>query len=221
MIPEEKVVEIVNDVNDNLWLGDVIEVRKLADMKWIEEFNVNRIRYNETVLKFRSQYSELRSRLKQEHKGFDFRFALSKQFREMIQEEELDPKDAVIGSVLEYFEKLQARLQSVGQIREIVHKDKYKYAIQGHAHRYEVRALLGKEQEVNIEKMVKELSNMGFHLSKIDISKPYVLFMAFSDQAYVEIMVFVPRVSIIILFLSPDLEKAEQLAKTMVDSLLI
>jgi hypothetical protein len=81
--------------------------------------------------------------------------------------------------------------------------------------KYEFRILLANEIIPNVEKACKGLVTFGYNTLKIGESKEYLLLSAFSKKAYIEIVLFAPRINITIALLSSNQDEAKRIAETL------
>jgi hypothetical protein len=221
MFSEENLIKTLNKIKDNLWIGDTIEARNLSSEMFDSESDTEIIKeYREAFSKLKDQHAELRKVLKEEYKKSELDYILSKKFSEVIQESQTDPRDAIIGSILDYMQSINERLKDVKNPFEINSGDGYKYSMLNLGSKYEVRMLFSNERSAaNIEKMCNKLSAKGFQVRKTIEEKSYFLISTFSSEAYIEIVVFIPRVEFSITLLSPSQENADKITKILVNSL--
>jgi len=216
---ENRVIRSVNEIYDNLWLGDIKEVNKILNQLLKE---TDREKFISILNEALDIYKSVSSELKGKYKGIEHYKLLADIFKERIKERKINMEDAVIGSILEYFEKLHARLQNVPELRKIINRELYKYSILDHMKpKYEVRVLLKREiKEMNIEKLKELLGNMGFQLIEVAKTRNYLYLMAFSIQSYIEISVFIPRITIMLSLLLPEEHKIRVICEKIVNSLI-
>jgi len=216
---ESRIIRSINEINDNLWLGDIKEVNKILNQLLKE---TDREKFISVLNEALDIHKSISSELKGKYKGIERYKLLADIFKERIKETKIKMEDAVIGSILDYFEKLHARLQNVPELRKIINRKLYKYSILDHMKpKYEVRVLLKREiKEINIEKLQESLGNMEFQLIEVAKTRNYLYLIAFSIQSYIEISVFMPRITIMLSLLSPEEHKVRVICEKIVDSLI-
>jgi hypothetical protein len=116
-------------------------------------------------------------------------------------------------------EKLLDRLREVKLFWEIIKKPSYRYTIFEYPPKYEIRVLIDKKVEANVNELIKKLEEKGFKCSKFG-EKHYVFITAYSTQSYIEIAILFPKVSINISLLTPKKEEAQKLVEMIIDSLI-
>lgn len=205
-----EIIQIVNKIKDNLWLGDIREAHNLIHVILTEKFVNERVKYYHAAEAFRDLYKNIRSRLREEYKGINLSFNLSTEFNRKIQKLQINPSEAVLGSILDYIERLYEKLKNVKEFSEVSYQNSYKYILRNFGYKYEVRILLLELKEIDIRKLNDAIIKMGFQPSIIAKTKSYVMLTAFSNDAYIEMTVFNQRVHIV-LRVSPtasmDIEK--------------
>jgi len=216
---ESRIIQSINEINDNLWLGDIEEVNKILHQLLKE---INREKFISMSNKALNIHKSISSELKGKYKGIEYYKLLSDMFKERVVEMEIKIEYAVIGSILKYIEKLHTRLQKIPELRKIISKNLYKYSILEHIKpKYEVRVLLKKEiKEINIQKLKKLLSDMKFRFIEVAKTRSYFYLMAFSAQSYLEISVLMPRITIVLSLLSPEEQKVRMMCEKILDSLI-
>jgi len=100
MMLEQEIVETVNQIRDNLWLGDIRRVKEI-----ITTF----LRMKESTSEFQKSFEEVYRLFKiaqrickdlyKEHKGFEYELSLSKEFKERIREPS-KLKEAIAGLLM-------------------------------------------------------------------------------------------------------------------------
>jgi hypothetical protein len=216
---EQEIVEIINQIRDNLWLGDIRRVKEIV---------TTFLRMKESTSKFQKSFEEVYHSFKiaqkrckdlyKEHKGFEYELSLSKEFREQIKEPS-KLKEAIAGLLMFDLEKLSKRLEMIEPFCEIVQKPSYQYTIFEYPSKYEIRVLIEGRVECNIKGLVKKLEEKGFKLSKIN-ERRYSYIAAFSMQSYIEVSILIPKVSINISLLTPSKENAQELGEMIINSLI-
>ena len=216
---KSRIIQSINEINDNLWLGDIKEVNKIINQLFKE---TDREKFMSILNKALNTHKSISSELKGKHKGIEYYILLADMFKKKVVKMGIKMEDAVIGSVLEYLEKLHVRLQDIPELRKIINKELYKYSILEHMKpKYEVRVLVKKEiKEINIQKLKELLSNMKFQLIEVAKTRSYFYLMAFSAQSYIEISVFMPRITIMLSLLSPEEQKVRVMCEKILDSLI-
>lgn len=212
-----QLLQITNSIKDNLWLGDVVEVIKLIDT-FLKKVNERAKHYIDAAIKLRYKYMELRKKLK-EYKGTDFFLNLSIRFNKITQELKISPEDGIVGAILEYLEKLQEKLRIAKEINPITRRDKYKYTIiQNYEFDYETRAIIFGLQTVRINELKETLLKFGFQPRIIAESKSFLSLVAFSEEAYLEMVIFAPRMHIILRVLPGRIENVEKIIERLIES---
>jgi hypothetical protein len=219
MIREQEIVEIANQITDNLWLGDIRRVKEI-----IATF----LKMKESTIKFQISFEEISRSFKivqrickdryKEHRGLKYELSLSKEFKERIRETS-KLKEAIAGLLMFELEKLSEGLEVIEPFCEVIQKPSYRYTIFEYPSKYEVRALIEGKVECNVRELIKKLEEKGFKLSKI-YERQYAYITAFSMQAYIEISILLPKVSISISLLTPSKEHAQELGEMIINSLI-
>jgi hypothetical protein len=86
MTPEQKIVDIANQVKDNLWLGDIKSIKEIIDnLLWTERF-VSKFKnsFEQTSSLYEEVQKEAKTRYEEE--SFEHRLYLTKKFKERIKE---------------------------------------------------------------------------------------------------------------------------------------
>jgi hypothetical protein len=216
---EQDVVETLNRIRDNLWLGDVQKTKEII---------TNFLRMNEATHKFLESFRvvshlfgiasrEAKERYNQ-RKGFEYKLFLSKMFRERIKEPSMI-NEAIVGLLLYDLVKLSKTLRHIGPLREVYQRPHYRYTLFEYPPKYEIRALVEGKVEYELERLVRNLGEDGFESLKIEEGS-YAYVVAFSTRGYIETSVLFPKVSIYISLLNPSKENAQRLGETIVDSLI-
>lgn len=215
-------METINQIKDNLWLGDIQEAKNIITtfLKEMEESTAELQRSFEEVS---SLFKEVKERCSpyRKHKGLDLKYelCLSEEFKERIREPS-KLKEAITGLLIFDLKKLLNILKMIEPFCKIIQKFSYRYTIfEYHPSKYEIRALIEREAKCNVENLVKKLEEEGFKLSKI-IEKKYMHIAAFSTQGHIEISVLLPKVSIIIYLLTPSKEYVQELGEMIMNSLI-
>jgi hypothetical protein len=218
MTPEQKTVYIANQVKDNLWLGDIKSIKEIIDnLLWSERFAS---KFKNSFKQTSSLYEEVQkeAKMRYEEESFEHRLYLTKKFKERIKESSRI-KEAIIGLLIIELEKLLDRLREVKLFWEIIKKPSYRYTIFEYPPKYEIRVLIDKKVEANVNELVKKLEEKGFKCSKFG-GKHYVFITAYSTQSYIEIAILFPKVSINISLLTPKKEEAQKLVEMIIESLI-
>jgi predicted transcriptional regulator len=216
---EQEIVEVMNQIRDNLWLGDVRRVKEII---------TNFLKMKESARKFQRSFKEVSTSFRiaqkickdlyKERKGFEYELSLSKEFKERIREPS-KLKEAIIGLLIFDFEQLLKRLEIIKPLSEVIQKPSYRYTIFEYLSKYELRALIEGRVECNVRELVRKLEERGFKLSSV-FERRYVYITAFSTQGYIEILALLPKVSIFISLLTPNKEYAQELGEMIINSLI-
>jgi predicted transcriptional regulator len=216
---EQEIVEVMNQIRDNLWLGDVRRVKEII---------TNLLKMKESARKFQRSFKEVSTSFRiaqkickdlyKERKGFEYELSLSKEFKERIREPS-KLREAIIGLLIFDFEQLLKRLEIIKPLSEVIQKPSYRYTIFEYLSKYELRALIEGRVECNVRELVRKLEERGFKLSSV-FERRYVYITAFSTQGYIEILALLPKVSIFISLLTPNKEYAQELGEMIINSLI-
>jgi hypothetical protein len=216
---EQEIVEVINQIKDNLWLGDIRKVQEII---------TNFLKMKESVIKFQQSFKEVSTQFRiahrickdlyKERKGLKYELSLSKEFKERLRESS-KLKEAIIGLLIFDLEKLSKRLETIEPLCKVVQRPSYRYTIFEFASKYEVRALIERRVECNVRELVRKLEERGFKLSTI-LEKRYTYVTAFSTQGYIEVSALLPKVSIFISLLAPSKEHAQELGEIIINSLI-
>jgi predicted transcriptional regulator len=216
---EQEIVEVMNQIRDNLWLGDVRRVKEII---------TNFLKMKESARKFQRSFKEVSTSFRiaqkickdlyKERKGFEYELSLSKEFKERIREPS-KLREAIIGLLIFDFEQLLKRLEIIKPLSEVIQKPSYRYTIFEYLSKYELRALIEGRVECNVRELVRKLEERGFKLSSV-FERRYVYITAFSTQGYIEILALLPKVSIFISLLTPNKEYAQELGEMIINSLI-
>jgi len=213
-----ELFQITNSIKDNLWLGDISEIHKLINSLF-EKINDEEIRrYIEASIKFRDHYRSLRKELKQEHKGLALFLNLSIKFNKRIQKLGINPRDSIIGANLEYIEKLKEKIRAVKEIIPVRRQEKYKYTLRRYKYGYEARAIIPDLRVVCTDKLKETLLKLKFQPWIIAETKSFLSSVAFSDNAYLEIVIFAPRMYIVLKILPEKVQNVERNIKSLIES---
>jgi hypothetical protein len=216
---EQEIVEVINQIKDNLWLGDIRKVQEII---------TNFLKMKESVIKFQQSFKEVSTQFRiaqrickdlyKESKGLKYELSLSKEFKERLRESS-KLKEAIIGLLIFDLEKLSKRLETIEPLCKVVQKPSYRYTIFEFASKYEVRALIERRVVYNVRELVRKLEERGFKLSTI-FEKRYTYVTAFSTQGYIEVSALLPEASIFISLLAPSKEHAQELGEIIINSLI-
>jgi hypothetical protein len=219
MMVEQEIVEVMNQIRDNLWLGDI---------RRVQEIITNFLKMKESAIKFQQSFREVSTSFRiaqrickalyKERKGLKYELSLSKKFKERLRESS-KLKEAIIGLLIFDLKKLLKRLETIEPLCKVVQRPSYRYTIFEYASKYEVRALIEGGVECNVRELVRKLEERGFKLSTI-FEKKYTYVAAFSTQGYIEVFAFLPKVSIFISLLTPSKEYAQELGEIIINSLI-
>jgi hypothetical protein len=219
MMVEQEIVEVMNQIRDNLWLGDIRRVKEII---------TNFLKTKEPAIKFQKSFREVSTSFRiaqrickdryKELKGLKYELSLSKEFKERLRESS-KLKEAIIGLLIFDLQKLLRRLETIEPLCKVVQRPSYRYTIFEYASKYEVRALIEGRVECNVRELVKKLEERGFKLSTI-FEKRYTYVTAFSTQGYIEVLALLPKVSIFISLLTPSKEYVHELGEIIINSLI-
>jgi hypothetical protein len=219
MMVEQEIVEVMNQIRDNLWLGDVRRVKEII---------TNFLKMKESAIKFQQSFrgvftsfriaQRICKDLYKERKGLKYELSLSKEFKERLRESS-KLKEAITGLLILDLERLSKRLETIEPFCKVVQRPSYRYVIFEYTSKYEVRALIEGRVECNVRELVRKLEKRGFKLSTI-FEKRYTYVTAFSTQGYVEVSALLPKVSIFISLLIPSKEYAQELGEMIINSLI-
>jgi hypothetical protein len=225
MTLEQKIIDGVNQVKDNLWLGDIKKIKEIINAILSEEKFINKSQ--NSFKEIRSLFEEAKKEAMEQYKekSFEYKLFLSKKFKERIMEP-FKFDEAIIGLLVFELKRLRYKLEKIEQllresklIQEIIQKPFYRYTIFEYPPKYEIRVLIDKKVEANVNKLIKKLEEKGFKCSKFG-EKHYVFITAYSTQSYIEIAILFPKVSINISLLTPKKEEVQKLVETIIDSLI-
>jgi len=221
----EKVLSILNEVNDNLWLGDL-----LAAKEAINSLPLEMIREGPEVKAFEQvtrAYKELKEKLKEQYKKKEeLEIALSDEFVKELERRNISVEKAVLGALLFRLSKILGQLAEEGEsyktiTKPIIKKDHYKYTILDYAAKYEIRALLfSMEYNPNFKKLVQTLTENDFQVSDPIMIEHYFYVKVFSSNVYLEVSILLPRVLMILSLRNPDIEYVESLAEMLLNALI-
>jgi hypothetical protein len=219
MMVEQEIVEVMNQIRDNLWLGDIQRVKEII---------TNFLKMEESPIKFQQSFREVFTSFRiaqkickdryKELKGLKYELPLSKEFKERLRESS-KLKEAIIGLLIFDLQKLLRRLETIEPLCKVVQRPSYRYTIFEYASKYEVRALIEGRVECNVRELVKKLEERGFKLSTV-FEKRYTYVTAFSTQGYIEVLALLPKVSIFISLLTPSKEYVQELGEIIINSLI-
>jgi hypothetical protein len=157
--------------------------------------------------------------------SFEYKLFLSKRFKERIREP-FKYEESIIGLLIFEIKRLRYKLEKIEPllkesrlIQEIIQKPSYRYTIFEYPPKYEIRVLIDKKVEANVNKLIKKLEEKGFKCSKFG-GKHYAFITAYSTQSYIEIAILFPKVGINISLLTPKKEEAQKLVEMIIDSLI-
>jgi hypothetical protein len=225
MEPQEigrKVVKLLNQIRDNLWLGDVKEVSELITKS-------SEILSSPELQRFQKSFEEIRQVFKdvkeecerryKEIKGLNRKSLLADEFKKRI-EEPFKLQEAIIGLLLLSIKNFE-QLRDVIPPRKVIEKDLYRYVVLESPPKYEIRALINEGAEVNVEGLIRSLKKENFNVLPVSIEH-CAFIAAFSGTSYIEIVVLPPRVNISLSLplLTPSVEEAQRLGEMIMDSLL-
>lgn len=215
---EKEIIESLNRVNDNLWVGDVIEANKIIN-KIIKQPKCQEYKYILTkVLKI---YKNIDKNIEGKPKELKHKMILSTKFKTQIEDLKIELKDAIMGSIIDYLERLREKLQNTSRIPEIKNLDYYKYLIIKYPEpKYEIRTLLKREiEKINDERLKDTLKNMGYEIVEVAKTQKYLYLMAFSQKSYMEITVYIPYILIILSHAAPEKQKIHEMSRKIVESI--
>jgi len=217
----QEVIELLNQIYDNLWLGDVQEIRRIvAEFPLAPSLSHKFQRSLEDVRGvFKTAQEECRRKYG-ESKGLYYKSLLADEFKERIGEPS-KLQEAIIGLLLLNIKNLSRQLERVEPPHEVIRKDLYKYVVLENPPKYEIRALMRARREVEIDtrRLTKRLEEKGFSVSSISEGS-HAFVTAFSRENYVEVVILPPKVSITLSLLTPSKEEAQQLGEMILNSLL-
>jgi hypothetical protein len=225
MTLEQKIIDGVNQVKDNLWLGDIKKIKEIINAILSEEKFINKSQ--NSFKEIRSLFEEAKKEAMEQYKekSFEYKLFLSKKFKERIMEP-FKFDEAIIGLLVFELKRLRYKLEKIEQllresklIQEIIQKPFYRYTIFEYPPKYEIRVLIDKKIKANVNELIKKLEGKGFKCSKFG-EKHYVFITAYSTQSYIEIAILFPKVSISISLLTPKKEEAQKLGEMIIDSLI-
>jgi hypothetical protein len=225
MTLEQKVLKGVNQIKDNLWLGDIKKTKEIIDNILSDEKFIRK--YLNSFQEVYSLFGEVKKEvIKQYKKGsFEYKLFISKKFKERIMEP-FKFEEAIIGLLVLELKRLRYKLEKIEPllresklIQEIIQKPFYRYTIFEYPPKYEIRVLIDKKVEANVNELVKKLEEKGFKCSKFG-GKHYAFITAYSTQSYIEIAILFPKVSINISLLTPKKEEAQKLGEMIIESLI-
>mgnify|MGYP006977941465 CR=1 FL=1 len=212
---EQKITETVNQIRDNLWLGDVQKIKEIITILRMEEF---KDKFKKSFDEVSYSFKMARKVSKERYRGFEYKLFLSQEFKERIKESS-KLKEAIAASLLFDLEMLLERLNDIEPFCKVVQKPLYRYTIFEYPPKYEIRALIDRRLECSVKGLVKRLEEEGFKVSKID-EKRYAYVVAFSVEGYIEISMLLPKVTINISLLAPNKERAQELGEMIINSLI-
>lgn len=221
----EKVLSILNEANDNLWLGDLS-----AAQETINRLPPEMMRERTEVKAFEQAtkaYKDLKQKLKEQHKKKEeLEIALSEEFVKELERRNLPVGKAVLGALLFRLSKILGQLAEEGESYRtttewIIKKDHYKYTILDYAAKYEIRALLfSMVHNPNFKRLVQTLREKDFQVSDPIMSENYCYVKGFSSEVYLEVSILLPRVLMILSLRTPNIGYVKSFAEMLLNALL-
>jgi hypothetical protein len=208
MIKEYEIIELLNYIKDNLWLGDYQKAKEL----------INGLRENVDLEKYVTALDEVRlSFIKSKEElekisNLKDKLVISDRFKQVTRERELS-REAIVGLLMTELEKLSKGLLVIGPYSEIIRRDTYRYKIYEYPpNKYEFRALTDERLKYDAQGLIENLEEKGYKLLPISKER-YVYILAFSLESYIEIVAHPPKLVIEISLLNPSSEKARELGE--------
>lgn len=228
---DKDLVKKLSSVKDHLWIGDIEEIRKIAnELSVWESTNVENSRLKATTI-FRQNYKKINYETKnlefyddkgnvsekKEQSDSEHRFNLSQKFRKRVIEGKLDPRDAIMGSVVDYLVSLRDKYVEAKGL-EVTKKEGIKYTFVSYGDKYEARILLEKSRKPDPKYICNQLKLLDFEASIGSDLKVYQSIKAFSKYAYLEIIFFPPRIELRIV--PSEEQQANEVLNKIVDLLI-
>jgi hypothetical protein len=214
MIKEHEIIELINYIKDNLWLGDYQKAKELIN--GLRE-NIDFEGYMTSLDEARSSFIKLKEELEETSKLKD-KLVISDRFKQMTRERELSRK-AIVGLLMSELEKLSKGLLVIGPSSEIIRRDTYRYKLYEYPpNKYEIRALTDEKLKYDAQGLIENLEEKGYKLLPIGKER-YMYILAFSLESYIEIVALPPKLVIEISLLTPNNEKAQELGELILDFL--
>jgi hypothetical protein len=214
MIKEHEIIELINYIKDNLWLGDYQKAKELIN--GLRE-NIDFEEYMTALDEARSSFIKLKEEL-EETSNLKDKLVISDRFKQMTRERELSRK-AIVGLLMSELEKLSKGLLVIGPSSEIIRRDTYRYILYEYPpNKYEIRALTDEKLKYDAQGLIENLEEKGYKLLPIGKER-YMYILAFSLESYIEIVALPPKLVIEISLLTPNSEKAQELGELILDFL--
>jgi hypothetical protein len=168
MTLEQKVLNGVNQIKDNLWLGDIKKTKEIIDNILSDEKFIRK--YLNSFQEVYSLFEEVKKEVIKQYKkeSFEYKLFLSKRFKERIKEP-FKYEESIIGLLIFEIKRLRYKLEKIEPllkesrlIQEIIQKPSYRYTIFEYPPKYEIRVLIDKKVEANVNKLIKKLEEKGF-----------------------------------------------------------
>ena len=208
MIKEYEIIELLNYIKDNLWLGDYQKAKELIN--GLRE-NVNLEKYMTALDEARLSFIKSKQELEKISNLKD-KLVISNRFKQMTRERELS-REAIVGLLMTELEKLSKGLLVIGPSSEIIRRDTYRYRIYEYPpNKYEFRALTDERLKYDAQGLIENLEEKGYKLLSISKER-YVYILAFSLESYIEIVALPPKLVIEVSLLNPSSEKAQELGE--------
>lgn len=199
------VIRAINEVNDNIWLGDYKKAIEIADLNLDAAKKLEFVEFEKTANEMRRTIQQVRKEAKQK-KIKNRRFWVAERVSKTIEEKQLDPVKNLFGALLIHLSDLreaivylmetksQTTMESypdkISEEDDSLQKtDRYRYAVQRLPDRWEVRAILGRSaSQWDLGKLGEELSNYGFSIEEVFKERPSRTFELYSQNMYAQVL---------------------------------
>jgi hypothetical protein len=183
VLEKEEVIVALNKIRDNIWLGDLSEVQKIA-YKILDDESSDKLL--DEANKTHQIVLELRKQARKENR--DSRLWLSDVAQKSFSENKLSSIDYIVGTIIKRLIWITKEVKGAKEESpSIVQRASYKFRVIAKPPKYEVRALLMAKSKLPDEWNQKELAKkLQVQDYSFDIRKTSAILRFFSGNEFIE-----------------------------------
>jgi hypothetical protein len=213
------LLKAINEVNDNLWLGDYERAIEIATVGLSEKKEF--VGAISSASKAKKLLKDKRKEGRQKEKGTTRRLWVATEVANAIEKERLDPVQNITGvlfdqlsdikDMLVFFAEAESHekydnIDETAKKREISYGKGYRFSIQRIANKWDVRALLDKPYSQEKESKRLDFGQNNYSVSEKHYAKSGTYFDMFSNDSYCQLTINGNQVTLTIFSVSDDIK---------------
>jgi len=209
------VIGALNEVNDNIWLGDLRKAVEIAELSLEKAKKDETFSAQETANKVKSILKQVRKDAREKN-AINRRLWVAEQVSLAVKEGQINPVENLYGVLLRNLSDLKEAIDFLIKIKsqttlinyreektedsfEVQKAEGYRYIVQRHPQNWDVRAILDRSpSKWYIEELKKSLFSFGFQISELYDDKSSRTFELYSNDMYAQVLSHENRVEMTI-----------------------